>query len=212
MRAVQETGMVPIGHFAFNINKYQTERQKLEAFLQYRQQFEKSQQVRIQKKLSKEEETGRRDDHENDDELSKILGIPYLNFNLLDPNQIKHEMQEDRAKRRGPKLGEDLKLKICDLGNGCWSYHHFSTEIQTRQYRSPEVIIGAKYGTSADLWSFACMIFEMATGDFLFEPRKGEKYGKNDDHLAQMMELLGRMPKSLALSGIRSRKFFSSAG
>jgi serine/threonine-protein kinase SRPK3 len=28
------------------------------------------------------------------------------------------------------------------------------------------------------------MIFEMATGDFLFEPRKGDKYGKDDDHLA----------------------------
>ena len=56
------------------------------------------------------------------------------------------------------------------------------------------------------------MIFEMATGDFLFEPRKGDKYGKNDDHLAQMMELLGRMPKSMALSGQRSKKYFNSAG
>lgn len=74
------------------------------------------------------------------------------------------------------------------------------------------MIIGAKYGPSADLWSFACMIFEMATGDFLFEPRKGEKYGKNDDHLAQMMELLGRMPKSMAHTGQRYRKYFSSAG
>lgn len=103
-------------------------------------------------------------------------------------------------------------MKICDLGNGCWTYHHFSTEIQTRQYRSPEVIIGQKYNATADMWSFACMIFEMATGDFLFEPRKGDKYGKDDDHLAQMMELLGRMPKNLALSGQRSRKFFNRAG
>ena len=36
-------------------------------------------------------------------------------------------------------LNENLKLKIVDLGNGCWTHHHFSTEIQTRQYRSPEV-------------------------------------------------------------------------
>jgi len=28
------------------------------------------------------------------------------------------------------------------------------------------------------------MMFEMATGDFLFEPRKGKNYGKDDDHLA----------------------------
>lgn len=56
------------------------------------------------------------------------------------------------------------------------------------------------------------MIFEIATGDFLFEPRKGQKYGKNDDHLAQMMELLGRMPKAMAHAGQRSRKYFKSSG
>jgi len=45
------------------------------------------------------------------------------------------------------------------------------------------------------------MLFEIATGEFLFEPRKGSTFGKNDDHLAQMMELLGRMPRDFALSG-----------
>ena len=98
------------------------------------------------------------------------------------------------------------------MGNGCWTYHHFTPEIQTRQYRSPEVIIGADYNTSADVWSFACTIFEMVTGDFLFEPRKGQNYDKDDDHLAQMMELLGRMPETLAMSGRHSRKFFTSRG
>lgn len=35
-------------------------------------------------------------------------------------------------KERGPKVDEDIRLKICDLGNGCWTHHHFSSEIQTR--------------------------------------------------------------------------------
>jgi serine/threonine-protein kinase SRPK3 len=51
------------------------------------------------------------------------------------------------------------------------------------------------------MWSLACMLFEIVTGDLLFEPRKGKVYGKDDDHLAQMMELLGRMPQEVALSG-----------
>ena len=152
---------------------------KLENFLLYRRKFEVSQQARIATKI---EEKVQEKAEEN--ELAKKLGIPFLKFDILDPKQMKYELDEDKAKKRGPKLGEDLKLKICDLGNGCWTYHHFSTEIQTRQYRSPEVIIGSKYNASADIWSFACMIFEMATGDFLFEPRKGDKYGKDDDHLA----------------------------
>lgn len=37
-------------------------------------------------------------------------------------------------------------------------FHTFTDEIQTRQYRCPEVILGAKYGTSADIWSLACMV------------------------------------------------------
>lgn len=45
----------------------------------------------------------------------------------------------DRGKKRGPGIDENVKVKIVDLGNACWFHHHFSTEIQTRQYRSPEV-------------------------------------------------------------------------
>jgi serine/threonine protein kinase len=52
----------------------------------------------------------------------------------------------------------------------------------------------------------------MITGDFLFEPRKGQNYDKDDDHLAQMMELLGRMPKNMALSGKNSTQFFDKSG
>lgn len=112
---------------------------------------------------------------------------------------------QDKGKKRGPGVDENVKVKIVDLGNACWFHHHFSTEIQTRQYRSPEVILGINYGPSADVWSFAAMIFELVTGDFLFEPRKGETYSKNDDHLAQVLELLGKMPKKFALSGRYSK-------
>lgn len=56
------------------------------------------------------------------------------------------------------------------------------------------------------------MLFELASGEFLFEPKKGSNYGKNDDHIAQMMELLGRMPREMALGGLRSRRFFKRSG
>jgi serine/threonine-protein kinase SRPK3 len=84
-------------------------------------------------------------------------------------------------------IDENVKVKIVDLGNGCWTYHHFTSRIQTRQYRSPEVILGSNYCASADVWSFACMIFELITGEFLFEPRKSKTYSKDDDHLAQVL-------------------------
>ncbi|XP_058828110.1 SRSF protein kinase 3 [Topomyia yanbarensis] len=106
----------------------------------------------------------------------------------------------------------DVEVKIADLGNACWVDKHFTEDIQTRQYRSLEVIIGSGYNTSADIWSTACMAFEMATGDYLFEPHSGDNYCRDDDHIAHIIELLGPIPKRIALSGRMSNHAFNSKG
>ena len=56
-------------------------------------------------------------------------------------------------------------------------------------------------------------IFELLTGgDYLFDPQSGSKYSKDDDHIAQIMELVGEFPRSLALSGKYSNEFFTRKG
>uniref|UniRef100_H3G4X2 non-specific serine/threonine protein kinase n=1 Tax=Phytophthora ramorum TaxID=164328 RepID=H3G4X2_PHYRM len=105
-----------------------------------------------------------------------------------------------------------LDSKICDLGNACWTTKHFTNDIQTRQYRCPEVILGKHYDTSADIWSMACFVFELLTGDLLFDPKSGRNFNRDEDHLAQMIELLGRMPKSFTGSQRGLREFFTRKG
>ena len=107
---------------------------------------------------------------------------------------------------------KNLQVKIADLGNACWTYHHFTEDIQTRQYRSLEVILGAGYNTSADIWSLACMAFELASGDYLFEPHSGENYTRDEDHIAHIIELLGPIPYNIATSGKYSGEFFTKRG
>ncbi|EAT84350.2 hypothetical protein SNOG_08074 [Parastagonospora nodorum SN15] len=107
---------------------------------------------------------------------------------------------------------ETISVKIADLGNACWVGHHFTNDIQTRQYRSPEVILGSKWGASTDVWSMAAMTFELITGDYLFDPQSGTKYGKDDDHIAQIIELLGTFPKQLCMSGKWSQEIFNRKG
>ncbi|XP_061178748.1 SRSF protein kinase 3-like isoform X1 [Saccostrea echinata] len=106
----------------------------------------------------------------------------------------------------------DIPVKIADLGNACWTFLHFTDDIQTRQYRALEVLIGAGYGPPADIWSTACMAFELATGDYLFEPNSGENFSRNDDHLAHIIELLGPIPREISLSGEKSRRYFNRRG
>ncbi|KAH7653159.1 Non-specific serine/threonine protein kinase protein [Dioscorea alata] len=117
-----------------------------------------------------------------------------------------------KATRRKLALAADLRCKLVDFGNACWTYKQFTSDIQTRQYRCPEVLLGSKYSTPADLWSFACICFELATGDVLFDPHSGDNFDRDEDHLALMMELLGMMPRKIALGGRYSREFFNRYG
>lgn len=127
---------------------------------------------------------------------------PSLTAKLYDKDEEKEEPD--------PAFDEcEVEVKIADLGNACWVYKHFTEDIQTRQYRSLEVLLRAGYGTSADIWSTACMAFELATGDYLFEPHSGEDYSRDEDHLAHIIELLGEIPRRITSQGTHSKLFFN---
>ncbi|KAG4212626.1 hypothetical protein ERO13_A02G178400v2 [Gossypium hirsutum] len=108
--------------------------------------------------------------------------------------------------------GIDMRCKVVDFGNACWADKRFAEEIQTRQYRAPEVILLSGYTFSVDMWSFACIAFELATGDMMFAPKTGQGFSEDEDHLALMMELLGKMPRKIAVGGARSKDFFDRHG
>lgn len=57
-----------------------------------------------------------------------------------------------------PSSLERITVKIADLGNASWTDLHFTNDIQTRQYRSPEAILGAKWNTAVDVWSASAMV------------------------------------------------------
>lgn len=107
-----------------------------------------------------------------------------------------------------------ISIKIADLGNATPEKRHFTEDIQTRQYRAPEAIIGrADWGCTADVWSVACVVFELLTAEYLFDPQgQGELFTKDDDHMAQIIELVGDFPLDVKMGGRFSRELFDSSG
>ena len=60
--------------------------------------------------------------------------------------------------------------------------------------------------------ALGAQVFELLTGDLLFDPRAGDGYDRNEDHLAQCCELVGRFPKHLCAQGQHARKYFNRRG
>ncbi|KAF5312106.1 hypothetical protein D9619_003398 [Psilocybe cf. subviscida] len=107
-----------------------------------------------------------------------------------------------------------ISVKIADLGNATPSQKHFTEDIQTRQYRAPEAILGrSDWDARADIWSVACVVFELLTAEYLFDPQgQGEIFNKDDDHMAQIIELMGDFPLSVKMDGKFSRELFDQTG
>ena len=99
-------------------------------------------------------------------------------------------------------------IKVIDFGSSCFANKRIHTYIQSRYYRSPEVILGGKYGPQIDMWSLGCILAELYLGRPLLN-------GENEkDQLACMIELLG-LPPSRFVNKCKSnkvRQFFDSFG
>ncbi|XP_076335197.1 serine/threonine-protein kinase minibrain-like isoform X1 [Tachypleus tridentatus] len=93
-------------------------------------------------------------------------------------------------------------IKIVDFGSSCQLGHRIYQYIQSRFYRSPEVLLGISYGMAIDIWSLGCILVEMHTGEPLFS-------GTNEvDQMCKIVEVLGMPPKHILDQAPKSRKFF----
>ncbi|XP_011057452.1 PREDICTED: uncharacterized protein LOC105147845 [Acromyrmex echinatior] len=97
-------------------------------------------------------------------------------------------------------------IKVIDFGSSCYSHQRVYTYIQSRFYRSPEVILGLTYGPPIDMWSLGCILAELYTGYPLF-PGEDEI-----EQLACIMEVLGLPPEHIINHASRRRLFFDQKG
>lgn len=98
------------------------------------------------------------------------------------------------------------RIKLIDFGSSCYESARIYTYIQSRFYRSPEVMLGMQYGRPIDMWSLGCITPELLTGIPLF-------MGENEqEQVACIMEVRGIPEPEMLFKCSRRRLFFDSFG
>lgn len=105
-----------------------------------------------------------------------------------------------------------LRVALIDYGQSCIGEKRLTGNLQSMSYRAPETILRCGYTTTIDIWSFACVVYGLATGQYLFYPRLTRRCSIDEDHLAQMVEIFGSLPSGMVDKGARSNMFFDNNG
>ncbi|KAK3712939.1 dual specificity protein kinase yak1 [Vermiconidia calcicola] len=93
-------------------------------------------------------------------------------------------------------------IKIIDFGSACDERQTVYTYIQSRFYRSPEVLLGLPYSAAIDMWSLGCIVVELFLGLPLF-PGSSEY-----NQVSRITEMLGLPPNWMLEVGKQSGEFF----
>eukprot|EP00047_Mylnosiga_fluctuans_P002550 m.224960 g.224960 ORF g.224960 m.224960 type:complete len:492 (+) comp11181_c0_seq1:397-1872(+) len=94
-------------------------------------------------------------------------------------------------------------LKIIDFGSSCKIGKTMYPYIQSRFYRSPEVLLGLPYDQAIDMWSFGCIMYELHTGDPIFNG------SSEQDQMFKITEVCGMPPDHMLNNGKKTANYFS---
>ncbi|EDR23405.1 serine/threonine protein kinase ppk15, putative [Entamoeba dispar SAW760] len=142
--------------------------------------------------------------------MNDYKGLPY-NFNqsvckqlvcslqLLRENGIIHC---DIKPENIMLLASSSKIRLIDFGSACFQDSPLYTYIQSRHYRSPEIIIGLPYSPAIDMWSFGCVVAELFLGIPLFAG------SSEHNQLSKIIQLIGMPSTTLLKKGSRTDEFF----
>ncbi|KAK9722008.1 hypothetical protein K7432_003012 [Basidiobolus ranarum] len=94
---------------------------------------------------------------------------------------------------------DSLDLKVLDFGNsigtGELSGYYDTYNVQTLNYRAPEVLFGVPFGLPIDMWSLGCILCETWMGHSLFASIT------RTEIMGEMSRLLGKFPKKVFKNG-----------
>lgn len=93
-------------------------------------------------------------------------------------------------------------IKLIDFGSACFEGFSAHTYIQSRFYRSPEVLMGLPYDSAIDMWSLGCVAAELFLGLPIL-PGVHEH-----DQCGRISEMIGVIPDWMLEQGTKASKYY----
>lgn len=104
-------------------------------------------------------------------------------------------------------MDKEPVIKICDLGSACPCNDKYGTEVQTKHYMAPEVLLGNDYDCAIDVWSLGCIAYELVSGELLFDCDSDSEMEYQENHLANIVETVGTLPEYMITGGKYSKRY-----
>jgi serine/threonine-protein kinase SRPK3 len=138
-------------------------------------------------------------------------------ISIMEQIKQKPESDNDNENESEKELeNEDLnniKVVISDFGSiRDLNDYNKKEEIQTRYYRAPEIVLKCNFDERCDIWSLGCSIYEILTGDILFNPEKDDLHSRDFHHIYWFYEICGDIPKWMIEKSDRKKEFFNKNG
>nr|QBK88661.1 MAG: dual-specificity protein kinase [Mimivirus LCMiAC01] len=109
-------------------------------------------------------------------------------------------------------IENNILTQLSDFGNCCELDDEIPYEIQTRYYMAPEVLLEYDLNIKCDMWSVGCVIYELLTGEMLFDPDKTRGFNRDRHHLYDIQTALGLIPENLIKKSKKRKLFFRNNG
>lgn len=103
---------------------------------------------------------------------------------------------------------DNIRVILSDFGNSMTIDELTKCgDIQTRHYRSPEIILRLPINYKIDIWAFGCTVYELLTGNVLFNPNSTQNITCDMQHLYDIQQMLGVFPNCF-FTGRKNDMFF----
>ena len=132
----------------------------------------------------------------------KKISIKKNFIELIKNNKTKIEILKKLNKEKELDdyiLDSEIKIKITGF-NQYIKINNKKINIHSNQkekYLPPEIVLNSDYNESIDNWAVACIIFELATGEPLFNAENDANFTQKENHLLKFIEILGNIPDKL---------------